>query len=254
MARKIPPQNLLGFRVMPCHQSLLEIPPTPVPILNSMAAKKIKPQQASASEETITRAYRIIRTGKNRKSITRALVNEFGSLELPARIAITITDIPDEDGAAQKFERDAEGEIIENAMDRLVRVLLNLPRWKQVAAEDRQAYQRALDRLLDAIRLIMNRHCGIESHRPQENEERDDHITRIKMAKPEWTLAQVANKYNWKKPPDEQVTRNEVGLIYDRHCKRLTERLITMWRPDFDLEPIIKAFNVELCGCEKKDG
>jgi hypothetical protein len=178
----------------------------------------------------------IVSNGKDVRSIKRALVAKFGSLALPFGVLMDWTN----GGQAPTVDEY----LIHTCVKALAEELVALDRWKRLADQDRQAYQKALKRLNSAISAVLNRHCGIEAHRPHANEDRDSLIVRIKNSRPDWSYAQIARKY--KEKTGQEIDAGFVERIFKRRCERDIEEMIRNLRPDLDLEPFTRLFNVKI--------
>jgi hypothetical protein len=212
--------------------------------------KPIAELTEAETETVIARANQIVMSGKDERSIKRALRREFGSFQVTAVIFQAWMNMHGGEGQFGDDDLADEGHICSSLMERLVSSQMNLPRWKKIAEEDPKAYRQALNRLLAAIRTVLNRYCGVESHAPRKDRERDELLMEIKRLKPDWTFAQVAREYN--RRTGKEIQSNHVERIYVRCCERETVRLIRAWRPDIDLGDILKAFNVDLCRCDQR--
>jgi hypothetical protein len=200
--------------------------------------KKREPQPEPTPDQTAAvegRIQEIVMGGKDAKSVKRALRKEFRFLDVEL--------IKDEEWKTEK--QKAVDQIGQTLVNRLANNLANLDWWKQLAAKDRDAYQKALSRLLSMIRVVLNRQCGIESNRPAVNQQRDELIVAIKRSKRHLSYAQVAREYA--KNAGEEIVPKLVERIYKRRCNAEVEELIKVWRPDLEMEWILKLFNVKIC-------
>jgi hypothetical protein len=169
----------------------------------------------------------------------RTLKSEFPGLAVPARAFRTVE---------QKAGREAEEERAARvAMHTLARQMMDVKRWRQLGETNPEIYRWGLENLVRAIRTVMNRYCGFEANRPKEEQERDDLIAEMRWSKG-WSFARIAREYN-KGNVEKPLTPSHVGLICTRHAASQTEQLIRFLRPDLDLEPILRTFNLPLFEC-----
>jgi len=173
--------------------------------------------------------------GKDVRSIKRALRKEFGFSEAEF--------IKDADWLSEN--QKADDYIGQTLVKFLGDKVVNLDGWKQLAFKDRDAYSKALNRLLSAIKIVLNRQCGIQSNRPAVNQQRDELIVTIKRSRPHFSYAQVAREYG--QAAGKKIAPNEVERIYKRRCESELNEWITALRPDLELAWLLKLFNIKIC-------
>jgi hypothetical protein len=108
--------------------------------------------------------------------------------------------------------------------------LTNLDHWKQLAKQDRKAYQDQLNMELTLIKKLLNMHCGIEKHRPRKNQERDALIVSLKRANGGRSFIEVARKYN-DAAKGKKITAGEAERIYKRQMNAELDELIRAMNP-----------------------
>jgi len=72
--------------------------------------------------------------------------------------------------------------------------LANVEWWEKLAKSNRKQYRRHLEALLRAYKFALDTACGIEAHRPA-NQQRNSIVLDIKRSKPKLSFGQVAVEY-----------------------------------------------------------
>jgi hypothetical protein len=200
------------------------------------------------SAPMVARVQEIIRDGADMDSIMEAIRAQFGCLDPAAMLYQAVRATAE--GDLDEEDRQAEEYIAHESIARLAAVMVDLERWRAVAAEDPDKHRGGLETLLRGIRIVINRYCGVEAHRPVRNQERDDLIVKLKRES-DRSFGQVALAYS--RAAGKTITAKEVERICKRRIDKEAEALIRLLRPDIDLEPILEAFNVELCRCPRHE-
>jgi len=186
-----------------------------------------------ASAKEITDVFNIIADGKDRRSIKKSLIQRFGSLDIPVT------------NSSLKLTCTEDGLPVEKAMPKLclgivVKKLVALPQWEQLASRDRRAYQDSLKQLLAGIRTIMNQYCCVEAHRPRKNSSRDAMIVDLKRQSPDKTFGEIALSYTRK--TGGRITPQLAERIWKRGFEVQVDKLINGLRPDLAMASLNALF------------
>jgi hypothetical protein len=201
-----------------------------------MAAKKVGSRlPKGVSTADVAKVFGIVRKGKDRQSIKKELLTEFGSLDIPVATFLCLrkTAASDLQISHQAQELGTRGDRLwREIFNDLVDELKNIERWDQAAARSKEALQKEVEVVLGTVRKTLYSRYGIEAHRPVENQNRNEWILRMRLIKG-LSFGQIALHHN-RRDPDAKITPNVAGLAYKRACDECVESMIRMLRPDLE--------------------
>jgi hypothetical protein len=165
------------------------------------------------------------------------MVTDFGSVEnavrgLMADLA-TASELESELTGYTALRDELVG-ILESQLRYAIKQLADVDRWKTLAAADRKKFRSELSLTLRLYQLCLSRLCGIESHRPRANEERDAAVIKIKQSNPKLSFGQVAIEY--KRKTGQTITPKVAERICNRAASEIETFLSFEW-----LGPLLKT-------------
>jgi hypothetical protein len=182
---------------------------------------KVNAEQPAGAEPEVAEVLSRVERHLQKWPATKALMEgEYGSVEKAMRaLLIGNPELRSEWESGQKDTTALLGQITEIFASQLafaVDRLADVDRWRDLAATDRDMFHNELEGTLRLYRSYLNCLCGIQSHRPRANEERDTLLHHIKRSKPSFTFGQVANEYKRK------TGKTMTAKVAERICNRAT--------------------------------
>jgi hypothetical protein len=183
------------------------------------------------------------------------LISEQGSLENVSASLVRLRRLPEVRSELMSDLQDSQ-ELVRQLDDlrrqifgQVIADLADIDRWRELAKRDPQAYRKELGKILVGIKAALNRMCGVESHRPRKNDERDEFIYKLKSAKPELSFGQIALEYN-KRRSGKAITSKVAERSYSRHAARVKAEmeswLFAFFRLDAALLPALQKLHKTL--------
>lgn len=146
------------------------------------------------------------------KRLKSVLIRDFGSIE-------NVLKIPRKREALEKgsnpFKEPLLGllDFLAHCAHSIAHHLADVEWWEKLAESDLKGYRRRQEALLRAYKLALDAVCGIEGHRPA-NQQRNSIVLDIKQSRPNLSFGQVAREYTRK--TGKPMTAKQAERIFKR--------------------------------------